>query len=505
MIQSLLITLAITTSPAATTCVNLKALTIPNVTITAAATQPAGPFTPPGSRNPIMLPEFCRIEGVARPTSDSEIRFEVWIPPAEVWNGKFQGVGNGGYAGSISYPAMTTALQRGYATASTDTGHVGDDLKFGQGHPEKVVDWAYRAIHVTAEVSKLIVRDHTGKFPDHSYFVGCSTGGHQALSEAQRFPDDYDGIVAGSPGYDRIRQIGSYLWAWTATHTKEGAPVLPASKLPLLTKSAVAACDSNDGLKDGLIDDPRLCRFDPATLLCKAGDSASCLTPPQVDAVKKVYSDLRNPRTGEQIYPGWSPGSEAFADGANAGWRGFVLDPPEPMRVGVYRYFLFDDPNWDWRTMDWDRDIAYADAKLGFMSAVDPDLTAFKQRGGKLLMHTGWADPVAIPNDVLKYYEAATRKMGGAEKTKEFFRFFMAPGMGHCGGGPGPNTYDALSALEQWVEKGVAPSKIVASHSTGAVVDRTRPLCPYPQVARWKGTGSTDDAANFVCTNANQK
>src|SRR5262252_836808 len=302
MIQSLLITLAITTSPAATTCANLKALTIPNVTIVAAGTQPAGPFTPPGSRNPIMLPEFCRIEGVARPTSDSEIRFEVWIPPAEAWNGKFQGVGNGGYAGSISYPAMTTALQHGYATASTDTGHVGDDLKFGQGHPEKVVDWAYRAIHVTAEVSKLIVRNHTGKFPDHSYFVGCSTGGHQALSEAQRFPDDYDGIVAGSPGYDRIRQIGSYLWAWTATHTKEGAPILPASKLPLLTKSAVAACDSNDGLKDGLIDDPRLCRFDSAALLCKAGDSASCLTAPQVDAVKKVYSDLRNPRTGEQIY-----------------------------------------------------------------------------------------------------------------------------------------------------------------------------------------------------------
>jgi feruloyl esterase len=487
-------------APPGTACSDLKALTIPTVTITAAAAMPAGSFTPPGSRNPLTLPAFCRVEGVARPVADSEIRFEVWIPPVQAWNGKFQGVGNGGYAGSISYPAMAAALQIGYATASTDTGHAGDDLRFGQGHPEKVIDWAYRAIHVTAEVSKLIVRDHTGRFPDHSYFVGCSTGGHQALSEAQRYPEDYDGIVAGSPGYDRIRQIASYLWAWTSMHDEEGASILPASKLPLITKSAVAACDANDGLKDGLIDDPRMCRFDPAALLCKSGDNATCLTAPQVQAVKKVYSDLRNPRTGELIFPGWSPGSEAFGDQANAGWRGFVVEPKEPMRVGVYRYFLFDDPNWDYRTLDWDRDIAYADAKLGFMSAIDPNLTAFKQRGGKLLMHTGWADPVALPKDILKYYEAATKTMGGIEKTQDFFRFFMAPGMGHCGGGPGPNTYDSLNALEQWVEKGIAPSKIIASHSANGVVDRTRPLCPYPQVARWKGTGSSDDAANFVCT-----
>jgi len=499
MILSIIASLALSTS-----CTDLKALTIPNVTVTSAGSVPAGPFTPPGLRNPITLPSFCRVEATARPTADSEIRFEVWIPPTAAWNGKFQGVGNGGYAGSISYPAMAAALQSGYATASTDTGHSGDDLKFGQGHPEKVVDWAYRAIHVTAEVSKLIVRNHTGRFPDHSYFVGCSTGGHQALSEAQRFPEDYDGIVAGSPGYDRIRQIASYLWAWTSTHTSDGKSILPASKLPMITKSVVAACDAVDGLKDGLIDDPRMCRFDPAKLLCRDGDHESCLTASQVEAVKKVYSDLRNPRTGEQIFPGWSPGSEAFGEQPNAGWRGFILDPPEPMRVGVYRYFLFDDPNWDWRTMDWDRDIAYADARLGFMSAVDPDLTAFRQRGGKLIMTTGWADPVAIPNDVLKYYEAVARKMG-PEKTKEFYRFFMAPGMGHCGGGPGPNTFDAVGALEQWVEKGVAPGKIIASHSTGGAVDRTRPLCPYPQVARWKGTGSIDDAANFVCTSASAK
>src|SRR5262249_42568543 len=227
---------AVTPGAAGTPCSSLTALTIPNVLVRAATAIAAGPFTPPGARNAITLPAFCRVEGVARPTSDSEIGFEVWIPQAQAWNGKFQGVGNGGYSGSVSYPALATALQRGYATASTDTGHPGDDLKFGQGHPEKVIDWAYRAIHVPAEVSKPIIRNHTGRFPHHSYFVGCSTGGHQALSEAQRYPDDYDGILAGSPGNDRIRQIASYLWAWTSTHSSDGAAILPASKLPLITK-----------------------------------------------------------------------------------------------------------------------------------------------------------------------------------------------------------------------------------------------------------------------------
>jgi feruloyl esterase len=490
-----------------TACANIAALTIPNVTIKSATAIAAGPFQPGGSGNALTLPAFCRVEAMARPTSDSEIKFEVWIPPADAWNGKFQGVGNGGYSGAISYGAMALGLRRGYAVASTDTGHTGDDMKFGQGHPEKIVDYAYRSIHITAEASKLVVRNHAGRFPDHSYFVGCSAGGQQALSEAQRFPDDYDGIIAGDPANNRIRQTFGFLWSWMASHGADGKSVIPDAKLAMVTKAVVAACDEIDGLKDGVIDDPRRCHFDPAKLLCPAAsagssqgaDEAACLTAPQVEAVTKIYDGVKNPRTGEQIFTGWPRGSESFGDPAVQGWRAYLLDPPEPMRVGFFRFFLFHDPNWDYRTIDWDRDLAYAEQKLPILSTVERDLGAFKKRGGKLLMYTGWADPIVPPQDTVAYYDDVAKTMGGIGKTREFFRFFIAPGMGHCGGGPGPNTFDALTALEQWIEKGAAPDKLIAQHATGGKVDRTRPLCLYPQVARWKGTGSTDDAANFAC------
>ena len=483
-----------------TACATLAALTIPAVTIRSATAMAASAFTPPGSRQELMLPAFCRVEATARPTSDSEIKFEVWLPPVEAWNGKFQGVGNGGYMGSIGYPAMATALRKGYATASTDTGHIGDDMRFGQGHPEKIVDYAYRAVHVMTETSKLIVRDAQGRFADRSYFVGCSAGGQQALSEAQRFPEDYDGIVAGDPANNRIRQTFGFLYSWMATHSKDGAPILSQAKLALLSKSAVDACDAIDSLKDGLIDDPRRCHFDPAKLLCRNGaDEAACLTAPQVDAARKMYEGLKSPKTGEQIYAGWPRGSEGFGDSAIESWRTYVMDPPEPMRLGFFKYFLFHDPNWDYHTIDWDRDLAYAEQKLGFFAPVERDLSGLKKRGGKLIMYTGWLDPVVPPQDTVSYYEGVVKAMGGGEKTREFFRLFTAPGMGHCSGGPGPNQFDALSALEQWVEHGTAPDKLIASHATDGKIDRTRPLCPYPQVARWKGTGSSDEAINFTC------
>jgi feruloyl esterase len=485
---------------AGTACTSLAALTIPGVTVRSATLVAGGPFTAPGAQTAMTLPAFCRVEATARPTSDSDIKFEVWIPPADWWNGKFEGVGNGGYSGAIGYTAMAAALRRGYATASTDTGHVGDDMKFGQGHPEKVIDWAWRSIHVMTDAAKLMVRSHAGRLPDRSYFNGCSSGGHQALSEAQRFPDDYDGIVAGDPANNRIRQTFAFLWSWIATHTSDGQPIIPAAKLPIITKAAVEACDALDGLKDGLIDDPRRCHFDPGRLLCHAAaDDATCLTQPQVDAVRKMYEGVRSPRNGEPIFAGWPRGSEAFGESPIQSWRTYVMDPAEPMRVGFFRYFLFHDPNWDWHTIDWDRDLAYAEQKLPFMHAVERDLTPFKKRGGKLLMYTGWADPVVPPQDTASYYEAVVKTMGGYEKTREFFRFFAAPGMGHCSGGPGPNQFDALAALEQWVEKGIAPDRLIASHISNGKVDRTRPLCMYPLVARWKGTGSSDDAANFAC------
>jgi len=488
---------------AGTACANLAALTIPNVTVNAATAVAAGGFTPPGPQVPgttaSPLPAFCRVEATARPTSDSEIKFEVWIPPAEAWNGKFQGVGNGGYQGSISYAAMATALRRGYATASTDTGHTGDDVVFGKGHPEKVIDYGWRAVHIMTDTAKLIIRNAQGKFADKSYFVGCSAGGHQAMSEAQRFPEDYDGIIAGAPAADRIRQTFGFMHSWVATHNADGSAILTPAKLALVTKAAVAACDGNDTLKDGLIEDPRKCSFDAATLACKAGaDESTCLTPAQVDAVKKVHEGAKNSK-GEQIFTGWPKGSEAFGDAAGQSWRAYITDQKEPSRVGVFKYWLFNDPNWDVRTLDYDRDFAYMNEKLPHMHAVDTNLAPFKKAGGKLISYAGWMDPVVPPQSVTGYYDGVARVMGGYGQMRDFYRLFTAPGMGHCSGGPGPNTFDMLTALENWVEKGIAPDRIVATHSTAGKVDRTRPLCAYPAVARYTGKGSIDEAANFSC------
>ena len=485
-----------------TTCAELAALTIPDVTVNGAALVAAGPYTPPGPRPaPVTLPAHCRVEATARPTSDSEIKIEVWIPIGDAWNGKFQGVGNGGYMGSISYSAMATALRRGYATASTDTGHTGDDVVFGKGHPEKVIDFGWRAIHLMTETAKLVVRNATGRFADKSYFVGCSSGGHQAMSEAQRFPADYDGIVAGAPANNRIRQTFGFAHAWSATHRADGTPILDQAALSLVTKSVVAACDAGDGLKDGLVEDPRRCAFDPASIVCQGNDAAgTCLTAEQAEAVKKVYDGPKNPRTGEQIFTGFPRGSEGFGEQSPIqSWRQYITSPREPARIGVFRHFLFHDENWKLSSLDYDRDLAYAEERLPHLAAVDRNLAPFKRRGGKLIMYAGWMDPVVPPQDNAAYYEAVAKTMGGYDKTRDFFRFFVAPGMGHCSGGPGPNTFDALTALENWVENGVAPDTLVATQSTAGKVDRTRPLCPYPQVARYKGAGSIDEAANFSC------
>jgi feruloyl esterase len=482
-----------------TPCADLAALTIPDVTINAASAVPEGAFTPPGSKTALNLPAFCRVEATARPTSDSEIKIEVWIP-AETWNEKFQGVGNGGYMGSISYPAMAMALRRGYATASTDTGHTGDDVIFGKGHPEKVIDFGWRAIHVMTNTAKLVIRNATGRFAEKSYFVGCSSGGHQALSEAQRFPEDYDGIVAGAPANNRIRQTFGFAHAWAATHRADGTAILDQPALFLVTKSVVAACDATDGLKDGLIEDPRKCAFDPLTLVCKGtAASGTCLSAEQADAVKRVYDGPKNPRTGEQIFTGFPRGSEGFGDAAIQSWRQYITSPREASRIGVFRYFLFHNENWKLSSLDYDRDLAFAEERIPHLAAVERDLAPFKKRGGKLIMYAGWMDPVVPPQDNVAYYEAVAKTMGGYDKTRDFFRLFAAPGMGHCSGGPGPNTFEALTALEQWVEKGVAPDTLLATHSTAGKVDRTRPLCPYPQVARYKGTGSIDEAASFSC------
>jgi feruloyl esterase len=443
------------------------------------------------------LPSYCRVTVFARPVADSEIRIEIWLPDAPKWNGKFVGTGNGGYSGEIGYGDMRAALQRGYATAGSNTGHDGGDLTFGDGHPEKIRDWAYRAVHVMTEAAKSAIRGYYGRSAAHAYFTGCSTGGHQALMEAQRYPRDYDGIVAGDPGNNRIRLNAGFLWSWLAANP-EGAPALPNSKLPLVNRAVVEACDALDGVKDGLLEDPRVCPFDPGALLCKGADDGSCLTPSEVKSVRAIYEGARNPRTGARVFAGWARGSEALG-GRGGGWGAYFVGRPEPARLEFWRLWVFEKPAWNPRQFDFDRDLATADRKIGFVDATSPDLRAFQRNKGKLLMYHGWADPVVPPEDGIAYYEGVARSMGGMDKIAAFFRLFLAPGMGHCGGGPGPNTFDTLGAIDTWVSEGKPPERLIASHATDGKVDRTRPLCPYPQVAHWNGWGSTDDAAQFSC------
>jgi feruloyl esterase len=485
---------ALPTPPAraAASCASLAALAVPSVTIRSAESVPAGPLTLPGVRAPLTVSAFCRVVAIAAPTSDSNIAIEIWLPPVDTWNGKLLGTANGGFGGVIGYRAMAEGLARGYAVVGTDTGHSGDQMAFGKGHPEKIADWAYRSVHVMTDLAKLVVRSYAGRFPDYAYFDGCSTGGQQALSEAQRFPQDYDGIVAGDPGQNRVRLILGFLWSWMALHTDDGQPVMPAATLGVVADAAVAACDANDGLKDGVIGDPRACHFDPATLACRGAAGPSCLTPAQVAAVNKVYDGAKNPRTGEPIYPGWIRGSER-------GWGSYLLNPKEPARLGFFRDFSFHDPAWEWRTFDWDRDVAFVDAAVPDLSATSVDLSAFEAAGGKLVMYTGWADPVVPPMDTVQYYEDVARAMGGLAATQRFYRFFPVPGMAHCGGGTGTSTFDALAALEQWREHGTAPDALAGERRAGGRVDRTRPICAYPNVARYRGTGSQDEASNFSC------
>jgi Tannase and feruloyl esterase len=516
---SILAVVIVLTVPAgAARCAELVKISISGVTVISASDIAAGHFTPPGSEKALDTPAFCRVIAVARPSSDSVINFAVWIPTGEQWNEDFLGVGNGGYNGAIQYAELTDGLKRGFAVASTDTGHTGADLAFAAGHPEKIVDWGYRAIHIMTESAKQIIREYSGALPKHSYFMGCSTGGHQALSEVQRFPADYDGVVAGDPGNNRVHLNVGFLWAFAATHDANGNAILPSSKLSLLNKAALQTCDAADGVEDGVISEPEKCQFDPGVLRCKDKENDQCLTEPQIAAAKKVYAGPRNPRTGEQIIAGYSPGSESpEGDSWAHGWRTYITDPNEPMRLDFWKDWVFNNPTWDWHKFDYDRDVAYADAKLVAVNASSPDLTPFKARGGKLLMFSGWADPVGPAMDAVNYYKRVEKTMGGRQETESFFRLFMFPGMAHCGGGPGPNCFggfgptanppeierdaehDVLSAVVQWVEKGVAPSHVVAAHLSGGKIDRTRPLCPYPRLARWNRIGSSDDAKNFTC------
>lgn len=502
---------------AAPTCESLASLALPHTSIATAELRPAGDFAAPGNPTIHNLPAFCRIAGSIKPSDDSDIRFEVWMPAAG-WNGKFQGVGNGGFAGVINFGGLADAVKHNYASASTDTGHEagGTDARWALHHPEKIIDFGYRAIHETAVAAKAVIARFYGEAPRRSYFSSCSNGGRQALMEAQRYPADYDGIIAGAPANFWTHLLANAAWNLQATLNKP-ADYIPASKLPAIQAAALAACDNIDRVKDGVIEDPRQCHFDASVLLCKDVESNSCLTAPQVTALRKLYAGSKTSK-GQQVFPGYSPGGEADP----AGWMPWITGAA-PEKSAMYAFgtqffmnMVFDDPNWQFRTFDIDRDTKTADDKTAQMlNSNNPDLSAFRNRGGKLIVYHGWSDAAIAPENAIDYFGAVVAKMG-AGNADGFLRLYMVPGMQHCGGGAGTTNFgqggtpaadrfhDLDAAMEAWVEQGLAPSQIIATKYKNAAdpsagVVRTRPLCPFPAVATWKGTGSTDDAANFTC------
>jgi feruloyl esterase len=504
----------------------LASLKLAHTTITAAQIVAPGAFSAAsqlgasGAAVFKSLPAFCRVQGVMAPTSDSHIEFEVWLPVAG-WNGKYQGGGNGGFAGSINYDNLATAVVAGYAGSSTDTGHQagGTDARWALGHPEKISDYGYRAIHETAEKSKAIIRQFYGDAPKRSYFSSCSNGGREALMEAQRYPADYDGIIAGAPAANLTRIVGAFTWNLLAT-TVDPASYIPAGKFAAIGAATLAACDARDGLADGIIDEPDKCAFDPAVLLCKGPESDSCLTAPQLAALRKIYSGPRTSK-GEALYPGFVPGGESGPGGWGLWMSGGAPDKSLEYAFGTQgnAYLIFQNPSFDYRTFNVDRDVKAADDLVGrTLNAIDPNLSAFQKRGGKLILYHGWNDAALPPAATIEYYRSVAAKMGQTA-ADGFVKLYMVPGMQHCGGGPGATNFGATpglapreadpsrnmsAALERWVEQGIAPGAIVAAKyqnpaDPASGVALTRPLCPYPQVARYKGSGSTSDAANFSC------
>lgn len=501
-------------TPLACDAASFAALKLDRATVLSATPVAAGSYTPPGTSTALAgLPAFCLVKGQATPTDDSLINFEAWIPAASGWNGKLVTTGNGGYSPALSYRDMAYALAQGYAAIGGDTGHQsadGNDMLWGVGHPEKISDWGSRSIHAITVPAKQVVATLQGQAARRAYYYGCSTGGHQAYAQTQRYPGDFDGVIAGAPGNNRTALNAEFLWRFLSNRRSAADPslILTPAKAALITTAAVAACDTIDGVADGVIDDPRRCtadRFDVGALQCTGADAADCLTAEQVAAARRIYAGPANPRTGAAIYPGQVVGSES-------GWPGY-WGGAEPVRTDYWRYWTFEDPQWNPWSFDFDRDLTFALAKVG--SRVDQtsaDLSAFKARGAKLLVFQGWSDPVVVATDTIAYYDRVKAAQGSQAEVDAFMRLFVVPGMGHCSGGPGATSFgnagtppvvdadhDLLSALDRWVEQGTAPARIVASRVVGGSVVRTRPVCAWPTQAVYGGSGSTDDAANFSC------
>jgi feruloyl esterase len=465
------------------------------------------------------LPAFCRVVALSTPTADSNIRIEVWLPLAG-WNGKFMGLGNGGFAGSIGYQGLAIAVLSGFAGGGTDTGHTGGaaDSGWALGHPEKVIDFGWRGVHAMTELSKTVVQSLYSGAPQHSYFTGCSDGGREALMEAQRFPGDYDGILAGAPGYNwtslfsRFAQIAAELQSSPEKY-------LPASKVPALNQAVLAACHANE--PGAFLADPRACHFSPDTLVCKGAESDACLTTAQAGSLKALYANSHL-KEGSLVYHGLLPGGEL---GGN-GWPVWIsgvkpgASAAALLSEGYFRNLVYANPSWELKSFDLDRDLKAAQENTAAaLDAVNPDLRPFKARGGKLILYQGWNDPASSPLATIDYYNSVEHAIG-REETEQFVRLFLVPGMQHCYRGPGPAEFgqfapafsaspdaaahNITTALEQWVEKGTAPEQVIARGNTettaaGKGDSFSQPICAYPKAAEYKGSGDRKDAASYIC------
>lgn len=488
-------------------CAALKQARSPSWKVIDAEFVPREFIVDPPAREPTKTTvPFCRIVGSASPVSGSEIGFEAWLPPRTMWNHRFQGVGTGGSFGRIEYGDLNAALLRGYAAAATDNGHrsSGYEVNWAYQQPQRIIDFAYRAQHEVTLAGKALTRKYYRRSARYAYFVGCSQGGHHALMEAQRYPDDYDGILAGAPVYSWINEMSEQAWnAQALSRTPAGA--LSPAKLALLYKAVLQAC----GAPDGLVDEPNQCRFDPASLDCSTASSAACLTDTEVDAVRRIYAGPVTSK-GVRIYPGLSPGGETA-------WERLWSDPAQlgGSWLGVFRYMVYDNPQWQLADIDFDRGPAFAKTKLGsILDPDDADLNRFARRKGKLIVYHGWADGMVPSQSSVDYFNAVNKQLGAA-RVQSFYRLYMVPGMAHCGGGPGNvevlrskyaddiplnAEHDLVTALERWVERGRAPAKFYASSVNDQTkVIRTRLVCSYPAVAKYRGAGDVMSAENYVC------
>ena len=497
-------------------CSGLLHLELPAASVVSAALHVDPTWVLPSGRTLPTPRSFCRVVVSSKPTPDSDIRIEVWLPTQAHWNHRIWGVGNSTWAGYIPYRALATQLTGGYAAVGTDTGHQAKsyDSAWAIGHPEKVIDYGHRAMHEAALAAKRVTAAYYRRPAEHAYYGGCSTGGRHALMEAQRYPDDYDGIFAGDPDYDSTlfyAGIATLQSRWKA----DPARTLPAAKIPALRGAALAACDRADGVADGVIENPQRCRPNLATLACKGKETDRCLTAPQRQTAQDIYDGVYIDAL-QRRYEGFAVGSEAGWDWIHLGAGGPGTSDGWEEAMGFYRNLVYGDPSWTPARLQPERDSLLADRKLGpVLNATNPDLRRYLARGGKLILFQGWNDPAVAPLSTIRYYERVVSTVGAATAAQGV-RLFMVPGMQHCGGGPGVNLFGQFSAangdaqhnigaaLQRWVEQGVAPARIDAikladDEDPKSPVVRSRPLCAYPATSRYRGTGSTNDAANFEC------